>query len=85
MTDIDTSVKAIQVLIHDCRQTVPYVLESISSLESALSCLSGLDDEHARNAESDVRSAISELRSAHATWLDHYTRRSDDLCRRLVA
>lgn len=85
MADITDAIHELHSLCSDVRQITPYVLEAISSLESALQSLCGLNDQHARNAEAEIRSAMVELRNAHATWMDDYTRRADDLAHRLAS
>jgi hypothetical protein len=85
MTDINTTIHTLRALNGDLRQARPAVLEAVASLEHALSCLRGLDDPHARNAEADVSAALADLREAHAIWMDEYARRAEDLSRRLAS
>ncbi|MCL1838103.1 MAG: hypothetical protein FWG47_02145 [Propionibacteriaceae bacterium] len=85
MTDIYTTICTLQALCTAVRQTRQNILEAISALEHALDSLRALDDPYARNAEADVLAALADLRAAHATWLEEYTRRADDLSRRLAA
>lgn len=85
MTDIHTTVAALQSLCGDVRQTRPHVMEAMSSLDRALSSLRGLAGPHARNAEADVRTAMADLQEAHATWMEKYARGADDLSHRLSA
>ena len=85
MNDLQAVIDAIQSLCEDVHDITPLAEETLSWLDDALDNLRGIDDPHARNAESDVRDAQSSLRESLSSWYDDYVRRSEDLCRRIAA
>lgn len=85
MSDISAVISSLQSLRGDMWQARPDTLEAIGFLEHALGDLSGFEDQHARDAEVEVRAAIAAIREAYGTWMDQYVRRSDDLAQHLAS
>lgn len=85
MSDINEAIRALRALCADVQHTQSTVLEAVASIDRTTTALSGLDDPHARNAVADLRVARSELRDAHATWINEFLKRANELCERLSA
>ena len=84
MTDLRTITTILQGLTVDVRHSSLSLEEIMSWLDEALSNLRGISDPAAREAESSIRDAISNLRETVFTWFPDYMTRIDDLCNKMA-
>ena len=85
MNDLQSVARGLASLRSDLSRTTPHLEEAVYYLEQVLADLSKVDDIHARNAEVDVRIAISDLRQACSVWVPNFDRCSKELERSIVS
>ena len=79
------STDALLGLCGDVRSLISVLDQMSDRLNDARRILSGVDDVHARNAECEIRTALTALNEARGVWLESYLRRSESLCQRIVS
>ena len=84
MSDFQATIDALQGLNADMRHTIGGLAGVIARLEQARSHVAGLDDPHARNAETAINTALTQLHEATGGWFPDYQRRSNDLIHRIA-